>query len=149
MDRGSINTTSLIEHYLNTCFSVEVADSIIVNAPCSIGIYEGDEMDFEELVDEIGRMFAVKNARGVCKEWHSRAIREKLGDIFTFLDDCKVKLGRREWFAQTKEGRTISLDMMKEYFCPMYTEIFVEKFYNDWFMDQMIKETEKNMGFNY
>ena len=134
---------NLILKYLNQCFNIKVSDDIIVRAPMN------DEMDLDTLIYEINLMFGHKNSRKVCMEWYTRAIREVIGDIFTFLEDCHVRLGPREWLVYNKEGGLIREEKMIEYFCPMYTEAFVTKYFKDWKMDQMIKETEKTMGFDY
>jgi hypothetical protein len=135
----SIN--NLISRYLNDCFNIRVSDEIIITAPM------GDHMDINDLIHDINHSFGCMNTRPICLKWYSSNIREIIGDIFTFLEGCTIKLGNTDWHVINSSGNHISEELMIEYFCPTYSEKFVKKYFKDWKLDKMIEETEKNMGF--
>lgn len=133
----------LIKKYLSECFRIEINNDINIIGPLNC------TMDYNELIGDINYMFCMFNSTHICKEWYNTSIRNIIGDIFDFLNSCKLRLGRTEWLVYDSNGNIITEDKMVEYFTPQYGEKFVSKYFTDWKMDEMIKETERTMGFNY
>jgi hypothetical protein len=135
-----------IEKYLNTCFSLTVTDGIEIT--CNLEPPEHNYVSFTDLVWEIHLVFDPEEAREECMSWYSSEVRKQIGDIFNYLKECYIVLGPTRWIPKTKNGNELTVEKMIEYFCPMYHEKFVERYFNDWLNEQMIKETEKNLGFS-
>lgn len=128
--------------YLNLNFEIEVGDIVHIKEK-----YGNNDFRRRDISEELYLLFNHTDAWYVTKKWYNDQLEVKVGDLNTFLSNCRVILGQTNWEVVTKNGKTVTVQTMKELFCPRYSERMVVSYYNKWYNEKIIEATERSMGF--
>lgn len=136
------NTEEFIFKHLDRNFQIGVGE----NGFAYIDNVTGHKMSYSEFTMHLNTILGVEYIIEY-NIWINKKRKELLKNIFSYLDTCDVRLGRREWGLVDPKGNPISItelmveiNLTDEDYCKGF-----EKIYEEWFLDKIIEHTEKTM----
>lgn len=82
----------------------------------------------------------------ICQEWFDKKKKKYTKDIDKYLSDCIIKLGNTDWVVYKSDGTIVTYEDVKKIFGNKFGKTFLYNYYNRWYTDNVINESEKIMN---
>jgi hypothetical protein len=82
----------------------------------------------------------------ICQQWYDKKKTKYTRVLDKYLLDCVLSLGRTDWVVHKSDGTIVDEKKIKDLFSKKFDNKFLTNYYNRWYTENVINESEKIMG---